>query len=212
MATKIRINSRCQVQVHVTPLTHHPPVTTASSCSLLLATTSSVLEELQELLLFALAEPLPFMSSQNSPRDHLNETNLEMLSPVCPVPVLAVGAPCSARTVRLGHTNPSCLIHSCTGTRSWLEKRGLSHHCQPQHPVLSPCFGQPQLKNQQSLPSAQLYLDGSGQALTSPQRLCTVVFFWHRAVCCGDEIKYLEQEHALPCRDGLLRAQGWAGV
>lgn len=159
-----------------------------------------------------LGRALPFMSSQNSPRDHLNETNLEMLSPVCPVPVLAVGAPCSARAVRLGHTNPSCLIHSCTGTRSWLEKRGLSHHCQPQHPVLSPCFGQPQLKNQQSLPSAQLYLDGSGQALTSPQRLCTVVFFWHRAVCCGDEIKYLEQEHALPCRDGLLRAQGWAGV
>lgn len=32
--TKIRINSCCQVQVCVTPLSHHLPVTTASSCSL----------------------------------------------------------------------------------------------------------------------------------------------------------------------------------
>lgn len=36
---------------------------------------------------------------------------------------------------------------------------------------------------------AHLYLDGSGHALTSLQTLCTVVFFWHRALCCGDEIK-----------------------
>lgn len=52
-----------------------------------------MLEKLQDLLLFALAEPLPFVSSQNF---HLNETNLEMVSVVCPVPVLAVGAPHSA--------------------------------------------------------------------------------------------------------------------
>lgn len=46
----------------------------------MLATTSLVLEELQDLLLIALAEPLPFMSSQNFHRNHVNETNLELVS------------------------------------------------------------------------------------------------------------------------------------
>lgn len=129
-------------------------------------------------------------------------------------PVLQAPWEPTARAARPGGTAPSCRL----GSWHW-EDKGCTIVSAAQHPpgaVLSPAAASPAPEEPSSrsptIPCPPVF-GWLGTSSNIPALPCTVVFFWQRASRCGDEIKSLEQEHALPCRDWLLPVrQGWAPV